>query len=824
MPSALLRRGKVPQKIYWEGNILNKISKKIVALATMAAFVLTLVPAAAFAAGNTATFEPTKSYVVTDQEKVSVDVTDPVKINFEINDNNGDPVKDNAASTGTGTMDTYFWVTKVNEDGTETVTRSVEYSTVDGTPINDSRIVVLDNGWALKTTNMYYGQSIQVAFTEGGTYKIHAGADLNLKDAAPTTTTGLALLNTVLGQDTIEVDAPDQEVTSVEFGNIVPNSTGGSSYSYKILNDADPATSVADKDHKTLTAKMDGDFVANGIATAKVTATVKNGANAVGAGEEFTLKTQKGLNLSTDKVVTDRNGQISFTFTMDPAKNYKIYMENDDLKITLNINRAEASEAEYIETVVNNAQTLEAETAPANFADAVQFSITDKNGNELGDTINEPAETPDTDYVTIVSKPDKSDLVASDIALEWDTTNKVWTLDYVGGEAKDDLIAGEYTVEISLESGNKAQATFTLAKFGDITGINVKMVGAQAGRLDDTVVAGETIYGDVYVVDANGIEKPADEELGTDNYSVSMLGRAITSAEFNAGAVSDSSVDHDFKIVVDNSSDIVGTVIKVKAFDSVNGKLAQKELTVVDGLSEYSLAFDSDNGPANQDNKVNVTVVDEEGNTVDVDGANIYAYVESASVADANVEANVSADATVNNGKGVITLYSDVETSADIVVAVVDPMDKNNAIYAGTLEYTFGPEDIHADTTVVMTIDSTDYVVNNDIVTGDAAPYVDSNWRTMVPFRVLGETFGATVNWDQDAQTVTYTLGNTELTMTIGEDTYTVNGEEKTMDTAPVLSGDRTYVPVRFVAEALGYTVTPLQDANGLTASVVFQK
>lgn len=95
----------------------------------------------------------------------------------------------------------------------------------------------------------------------------------------------------------------------------------------------------------------------------------------------------------------------------------------------------------------------------------------------------------------------------------------------------------------------------------------------------------------------------------------------------------------------------------------------------------------------------------------------------------------------------------------------------------------------------------------------------------MVPFRVLGETFGAKVAWDQDAQTVTYTYGDTELVMTIGEDTYTLNGEEQTMDTAPVLSGDRTYVPVRFVAEDLGYTVTALQDSEtGLTASVVFQK
>ena len=123
-----------------------------------------------------------------------------------------------------------------------------------------------------------------------------------------------------------------------------------------------------------------------------------------------------------------------------------------------------------------------------------------------------------------------------------------------------------------------------------------------------------------------------------------------------------------------------------------------------------------------------------------------------------------------------------------------------------------------------MTIGSTDYVVNNNIIEGDAAPYIDSAWRTMVPFRVLGEAFGATVDWDQDAQSVSYVVGDTELVMTIGEETYTINDEEFNMDTAPVLSGDRTYVPVRFVAEGLGFTVTPLYGTDGLTASVVFQK
>lgn len=126
--------------------------------------------------------------------------------------------------------------------------------------------------------------------------------------------------------------------------------------------------------------------------------------------------------------------------------------------------------------------------------------------------------------------------------------------------------------------------------------------------------------------------------------------------------------------------------------------------------------------------------------------------------------------------------------------------------------------------TISMSIGSNDFVINNNIVTvPDAAPYI-ANDRTYVPFRALGEALGATVEWDNDARTVTYTLGDIEIVMTIGDTTYTINGVEKSMDVAPEITGDRTYVPVRFVAEGLGFKVTPLYAADGTTASVVFEK
>lgn len=95
----------------------------------------------------------------------------------------------------------------------------------------------------------------------------------------------------------------------------------------------------------------------------------------------------------------------------------------------------------------------------------------------------------------------------------------------------------------------------------------------------------------------------------------------------------------------------------------------------------------------------------------------------------------------------------------------------------------------------------------------------------MVPIRALAEAFDAVVTYDNDDRTVTIEYNDKTIVMTIDEDTYTVNGEELTMDTEAVINSadDRTYVPVRFAAEAMGFKVTALYDENSSTASVVFQ-
>ena len=83
------------------------------------------------------------------------------------------------------------------------------------------------------------------------------------------------------------------------------------------------------------------------------------------------------------------------------------------------------------------------------------------------------------------------------------------------------------------------------------------------------------------------------------------------------------------------------------------------------------------------------------------------------------------------------------------------------------------------------------------------------NDRTLVPVRFVAEALGAQVEWDGEAEQVTITLGGRTVVMTIGKTAYTINGAAHEMDVAPAVEPgwDRTLVPIRFVAEALGMEV-----------------
>jgi hypothetical protein len=113
-------------------------------------------------------------------------------------------------------------------------------------------------------------------------------------------------------------------------------------------------------------------------------------------------------------------------------------------------------------------------------------------------------------------------------------------------------------------------------------------------------------------------------------------------------------------------------------------------------------------------------------------------------------------------------------------------------------------------TSVQFFISQNTYFLNasNAGVNMDAAPYIDANsGRTLVPVRYLADALGTQTNWDGTPQTVTVTSGSTTIDMTIGSTTLAVNGNTQTFDQAPVINNGRTYLPARWVANALGYQV-----------------
>ena len=97
-------------------------------------------------------------------------------------------------------------------------------------------------------------------------------------------------------------------------------------------------------------------------------------------------------------------------------------------------------------------------------------------------------------------------------------------------------------------------------------------------------------------------------------------------------------------------------------------------------------------------------------------------------------------------------------------------------------------------------------VINNQPVSADVMPFIE-NGRTLVPARAVFEALGGTVKWDQSNYIVTIEYDSTTVILKINDTVATVNGNNKTLDVPATIKNGRTIIPVRFVAEELGFLV-----------------
>jgi len=98
-------------------------------------------------------------------------------------------------------------------------------------------------------------------------------------------------------------------------------------------------------------------------------------------------------------------------------------------------------------------------------------------------------------------------------------------------------------------------------------------------------------------------------------------------------------------------------------------------------------------------------------------------------------------------------------------------------------------------------------IINGNQLTTDIAPYIQDG-RVLVPFRALFEALGATVGWDAVNRVVTGARSGKEIKLAIDSKTAYVDGKPVELDVAATITGERTFVPLRFVGESLGADVS----------------
>jgi hypothetical protein len=103
-------------------------------------------------------------------------------------------------------------------------------------------------------------------------------------------------------------------------------------------------------------------------------------------------------------------------------------------------------------------------------------------------------------------------------------------------------------------------------------------------------------------------------------------------------------------------------------------------------------------------------------------------------------------------------------------------------------------------------------------ISSDAPPLLREG-RTLVPLRAIFEWLGAKVDYDSATRGITATKDPHVVRLRVGGATASVDGAMVQLDVAAIETGGRTYVPLRFVSEALGAEVD--WDAEARTVTVI---
>ena len=174
--------------------------------------------------------------------------------------------------------------------------------------------------------------------------------------------------------------------------------------------------------------------------------------------------------------------------------------------------------------------------------------------------------------------------------------------------------------------------------------------------------------------------------------------------------------------------------------------------------------------------------------------------------ANANVGETVTITVKPDAGKKVDEVIVTDANGKEITVTKVGDNKYTFTMPAGKVNVAVTTEAADYDKRIVLQINNKNIVINDKNISNDVSPVIVGE-RTMVPIRVVTELLGGTAEWNEDIRTVTLKIDDKVLSMIIDQP---IPG----FGTSATIINNRTYVPIRYVAEKLGANVEWIQAAQ----------
>lgn len=542
-----------------------------------------------------------------------------------------------------------------------------------------------------------------------------------------------------------------------------------------------------------------GPYAADG-SEYEITFTVKDSVGNPLAGEVVQFSVNKsGAMLSKAEATTDILGEVKVKVSANKADTYIVTAQ--DGSITGNTgNMTFGASGTAFDIVAPSAIT---DKVAVNTAPNFDFKVYDIYGNQFQQAgLTALLAGGSAPTATFVTKPAGASVADSDLQFEARSNN---TLRVKFGKMPDKL--GSYTIRVKLANGKSATSTFDVATQGAIVKMTLsyseELLAWEATSGTPTVKyydANNVYYSaanlngiNISVNNANlasvdGAKRIVAAPGATSNYQTGEV--VITAVDVNRNLVATDTMNIGSRVATLSAEDVAGEVgqtatisLQIKDQDGKNSALnaLNKALINVDvyAVSKPAGAVVTYDLPAQVDYQNTLSRTGKVDLKVSSDKAGEVVYTvivtDGTTTVSKTVKATFGATTAAIGAKSVTLFIGASGYVQDGVAKVTDlaPFIKDSRTFVAVrpIADAFGAEIGWNEATQTVTLTREDMtmtiVIGSNVITkvadgvtttseADVAAFIQ-NGRTVLPFRAIGEAFGATVEYDATTQAVSFT-------------------------------------------------------------------